>query len=74
MLLKPSGWMRLALTAGIALTSLASIAADPVKIGLLEDASGNFALATIPKIHATPTPGVVVEYAYFHRTWNTQSP
>ena len=53
MLLKPSGWMRLALTAGLALTSLASSAADPVKIGLLEDASGNFALATIPKIHAT---------------------
>ena len=53
MLLKLSGWMRLALTAGLALTSLASSAADPVKIGLLEDASGNFALATIPKIHAT---------------------
>ncbi|ACD20101.1 urea ABC transporter substrate-binding protein [Paraburkholderia phytofirmans] len=53
MSLKLSGWMRLALTAGLALTSLASSAADPVKIGLLEDASGNFALATIPKIHAT---------------------
>jgi hypothetical protein len=53
MLLKPSGWMRLALTAGLALTSLASSAADPEQIGLLEDASGNFALATIPKIHAT---------------------
>lgn len=28
-------------------------AADPVKIGLLEDESGNFAIAVIPKIHAT---------------------
>ncbi len=32
----------------------AAIAADkPIKIGLLEDASGNFALPVIPKIHAT---------------------
>lgn len=28
-------------------------AEEPVKIGLLEDASGNFALPVIPKIHAT---------------------
>jgi branched-chain amino acid transport system substrate-binding protein len=28
-------------------------AADPVKLGLLEDQSGNFSLAVIPKIHAT---------------------
>src|SRR6201991_36152 len=53
MLLKPSAWMRLALIAGLAVTSFTASAADPVKIGLLEDASGNFALATIPKIHAT---------------------
>ena len=56
MLLKPSGWMRLAFIAGLAVSSLVANvtdAAEPVKIGLLEDASGNFALATIPKIHAT---------------------
>ena len=28
-------------------------AADPIKLGLLEDESGNFAIAVIPKIHAT---------------------
>ncbi len=33
--------------------SLSAFAADPIKLGLLEDASGNFALAVIPKIHAT---------------------
>ncbi len=33
--------------------SLPALAADPIKLGLLEDASGNFALAVIPKIHAT---------------------
>jgi urea transport system substrate-binding protein len=33
--------------------SLSAFAADPVKLGLLEDASGNFALAVLPKIHAT---------------------
>jgi branched-chain amino acid transport system substrate-binding protein len=33
--------------------SLSVLAADPIKLGLLEDASGNFALAVIPKIHAT---------------------
>jgi urea transport system substrate-binding protein len=27
-------------------------AADPIKLGLLEDGSGNFAIAVIPKIHA----------------------
>ncbi|ACS84620.1 Extracellular ligand-binding receptor [Musicola paradisiaca Ech703] len=35
-------------------TSNMAVAADkPIKIGLLEDASGNFALPVIPKIHAT---------------------
>ena len=29
------------------------MAAEPVKLGLLEDQSGNFSLAVIPKIHAT---------------------
>jgi urea transport system substrate-binding protein len=33
--------------------SLSAFAADPIKLGLLEDASGNFALAVLPKIHAT---------------------
>jgi len=33
--------------------SMAVLAADPVKLGLLEDQSGNFSLAVIPKIHAT---------------------
>lgn len=32
---------------------IAGAAEKPVKIGLLEDASGNFALPVIPKIHAT---------------------
>ena len=27
-------------------------AVDPIKLGLLEDESGNFAIAVIPKIHA----------------------
>jgi urea transport system substrate-binding protein len=46
-------WLRIAVSVGLACSSVAAVAADPVKIGLLEDASGNFALATIPKIHAT---------------------
>ena len=37
---------------GIAMTMPAAQAADPIKLGLLEDASGNFAIAVIPKIHA----------------------
>src|SRR5260370_37381156 len=48
-----SRWLRIAVTAGLTCSSIAALAADPVKLGLLEDASGNFALATIPKIHAT---------------------
>ncbi|MCV9879136.1 urea ABC transporter substrate-binding protein [Brenneria izbisi] len=45
----------LALAAAFAVTysGLAGAAEKPVKIGLLEDASGNFALPVIPKIHAT---------------------
>jgi len=46
-------WLHLAISVGLTCSSVAAMAADPVKIGLLEDASGNFALATIPKIHAT---------------------
>ena len=39
-----------ALVGGIASSS--ANAADPIKLGLLEDESGNFAIAVIPKIHA----------------------
>jgi urea transport system substrate-binding protein len=39
-----------ALAGGIAGSS--AYAADPIKLGLLEDESGNFAIAVIPKIHA----------------------
>jgi branched-chain amino acid transport system substrate-binding protein len=53
MLQDMSRWLRIAVTAGLTCSSVAALAADPVKLGLLEDASGNFALATIPKIHAT---------------------
>jgi hypothetical protein len=34
-------------------SGMATAAEQPIKIGLLEDASGNFALPVIPKIHAT---------------------
>jgi branched-chain amino acid transport system substrate-binding protein len=37
---------------GTCLLSSSAWAADPIKLGLLEDASGNFAIAVIPKIHA----------------------
>lgn len=37
---------------GTCLLSGGTWAADPIKLGLLEDASGNFAIAVIPKIHA----------------------
>jgi len=46
-------WPRVAVASALFGFAVAASAADPVKIGLLEDASGNFALATIPKIHAT---------------------
>jgi urea transport system substrate-binding protein len=35
------------------LACLPAYSADPIKLGLLEDESGNFAIAVIPKIHAT---------------------
>jgi len=41
------------LVAVIAAATAPALAADPVKIGLLEDQSGNFAIAVIPKIQAT---------------------
>ena len=47
---------RSTLLAGVVLmgsiTSPVVFAADPIKLGLLEDESGNFAIAVIPKIHA----------------------
>ena len=42
-----------AVAAAIAAITTPAIGADPVKIGLLEDQSGNFAIAVIPKIQAT---------------------
>lgn len=49
-----TSFMRTALAAAIASAGLAgtALAADPIKLGLLEDESGNFAIAVIPKIHA----------------------
>ena len=45
---------RIAIACALTLpVSMAAMAADPVKLGLLEDQSGNFSLAVIPKIHAT---------------------
>lgn len=41
-----------ALAASLALAAAAAMAADPVKIGVLEDQSGDFAAATIGKVHA----------------------
>ncbi|MEQ9862791.1 ABC transporter substrate-binding protein, partial [Pectobacterium cacticida] len=43
----------LPLALAIAYSGLAGAAEKTIKIGLLEDASGNFALPSIPKIHAT---------------------
>jgi len=50
-----SNLKRCFLTVAVAATcASAAIAADgPIKLGLLEDASGNFAIATLPKIQAT---------------------
>jgi urea transport system substrate-binding protein len=50
-----SNLKRCFITLAVAATcASAAIAADgPIKLGLLEDASGNFAIATIPKIQAT---------------------
>lgn len=45
---------RIAIACALTLpVSMAVKAADPVKLGLLEDQSGNFSLAVIPKINAT---------------------
>src|SRR5579859_2068793 len=42
-----------AIAAGaMSMVSLPALSADPIKLGVLEDASGNFAIAVIPKIHA----------------------
>ena len=37
---------------GAATAATAALAADPIKIGVLEDQSGDFAAATIGKVHA----------------------
>jgi urea transport system substrate-binding protein len=39
-------------TGAMSMASLPAFSADPIKLGVLEDASGNFAIAVIPKIHA----------------------
>ena len=41
-----------ALTGTLVLGSGAAFAADPIKLGVLEDQSGDFAAATIGKVHA----------------------
>src|SRR3984885_996729 len=46
-------WVCTALFIAVAPPTLGATAQEPIKLGLLEDASGLFALATIPKIHAT---------------------
>src|SRR5947209_20490684 len=40
-----------AVAAMVALAPIAGRAADPIKLGVLEDQSGDFALATIGKVH-----------------------
>lgn len=37
--------------AGLAFASTAALAQSPIKIGVLEDQSGEFAAATLPKVH-----------------------
>jgi branched-chain amino acid transport system substrate-binding protein len=49
----PSAFGTALLVAVMAAVTMPALAADPVKIGLLEDQSGNFAIAVIPKIQAT---------------------
>ncbi len=44
--------IRAAAFAGAAAAASAALAADPIKIGVLEDQSGDFAAATIGKVHA----------------------
>ena len=41
-----------ALVGASLLVSTHAFAADPIKLGILEDQSGNFAIAVIPKIFA----------------------
>jgi branched-chain amino acid transport system substrate-binding protein len=40
------------MAAGSLMMSMPASAADPIKVGILEDQSGNFAIAVIPKIYA----------------------
>ena len=44
--------MASALVGASLLISTHALAADPIKLGILEDQSGNFAIAVIPKIYA----------------------
>ena len=44
--------MASALAGASLLISTHALAADPIKVGILEDQSGNFAIAVIPKIYA----------------------
>ena len=46
------GLRAVALTGTLVLASGAAFAADPIKLGVLEDQSGDFAVATIGKVHA----------------------
>jgi branched-chain amino acid transport system substrate-binding protein len=57
----------MAVVVALACSSAVALAADRIRLGLLEDASGNVALATIPKIHATEL--AVGEPRFKTRTW-----
>ncbi len=46
------GLRAVALTGTLVLASGAAFAEDPIKLGVLEDQSGDFAAATIGKVHA----------------------
>jgi len=46
------GLRAVALTGTLVLATGAAFAADPIKLGVLEDQSGDFAAATIGKVHA----------------------
>ena len=46
------GLRAVALTGTLVLAAGAAFAADPIKLGVLEDQSGDFAAATIGKVHA----------------------
>ena len=47
----------------MATAAMGAGAADPIKLGLLEDESGNFALVVIPKIHAVNLAGEEINRA-----------